>query len=328
MNPFEQMPAIPDPDELIEIALSRADRASIQRIKNRDLYTRRLLVKRLVTSYDYVENKLKIIRDWYRSLNSISIFYDELLDVVIGREVFRNSVERVIGILPTLKKLRKKYIIRIKKSQNPREDWREAIGRLSSIIKRRKNAFKMLSDARVKLSSLPSIDENYPLVVIAGPPNVGKSSLVNAISTAKVKVASYPFTTKQIAVGHIKTDSMIVQVMDTPGLLDRPLNERNPIELQAITALKYATTMIIFILDPSETCGYSIDYQLGVLESVKDLFRTDFIVALNKIDACTYEKINYTKEQLKIRGYKNLIEISVKLGMNIDKLKKLIVKKF
>ncbi|MGB9729328.1 MAG: NOG1 family protein [Thermoprotei archaeon] len=328
MNPFEQMPVIPEPDELIEVALSRANRVSIQRIRDRDLYVRRLLVKKLITSYDYVENKLKIIKDWYRNLDNVSTFYDELLDVIIGKEEFRNSIERVIGILPTIKKLRKTYVSKIKRSQNPRRDWREGIGRLSSIIRRRRGVFRILSDARIKLSSLPSIDNNYPLVVIGGPPNVGKSSLVNAISTARTRVASYPFTTRQIAVGHIKTDSKIIQVMDTPGLLDRPLNERNPIELQAITALKHATTLIIFMLDPSETCGYPIDYQLDVLESVREIFRTDFMIVLNKIDICNNDKINYAKEQLKMRKYVSPLEISVKLGINIDKLRELIIKKF
>ncbi|MEM3833083.1 MAG: GTPase [Thermoprotei archaeon] len=328
MNPFEQMPMIPEPDELIEIALGRANRASIQQIRDRDLYTRRLLVKKLVISYDYVENKLKVIRDWYRSLGDISAFYDELLDVIIGREKFKNSIERVIGILPSIRKLRRTYVSKIKRSQNPREDWREGIGRLSSIIKRRKEAFRILSDARVKLSLLPSIDNNYPLIVVGGPPNVGKSSLVNAISTARTKVASYPFTTRKIAIGHIKAGSKVIQIMDTPGLLDRPLSERNPIELQAITALKHATAMIIFMLDPSETCGYPIDYQLNVLESVKEIFKTDFMIVLNKIDLCNNDKINYVREQLKMKKYADPLEISVKLGTNIDKLKELIVRKF
>ena len=41
------------------------------------------------------------------------------------------------------------------------------------------------------------------------------------------------------------------QVIDTPGLLDRNPEERNTIELQAITALAYLNSAIIFILDPT-----------------------------------------------------------------------------
>lgn len=327
MNPFERMPAVPDPDELIEIALGRADRVTIPRIKNREVYTKKLLIKKLTTSYNYVENRLRILKEWYRNLEPIDTFYDELLDIIVGKETFRNSIERITGIIPTIRKLRRSYVSRIKRSNNPRDDWYEAVGRLSSIIKRRKAAFKTLSDARIKLSSLPSLDKQYPLVVVAGPPNVGKSSLVNVISSAKAKVASYPFTTRQVILGHLKTNSIIIQVMDTPGLLDRPLNERNPIEMQAITALKHATTMIIFMLDPSETCGYPIEYQLNVLKSVKELFRTEFIIVLNKIDICNKIKIAYVEDQLKMNNYNDFIEISVKSNINIDKLREKIINK-
>ncbi len=327
MNPFEQMPTIPDPDELIEVALSRANKVTVPRIKNRDAYTKKLLIKKLTISYDYVENKLRILKEWYRKLEPMDTFYDELLNIMIGKETFKNSMERIIGILPTIRKLRKSYMIRIKRSDNPRDELYEAIGRLSSIIKRRRSAFKTLSEARIKLSSLPSLDKENPLVVVGGPPNVGKSSLVNAISSAKAKVASYPFTTRQVVLGHLKAGPITIQVMDTPGLLDKPLDKRNPIELQAITALKHATSMIIFMLDPSETCGYSIDYQLNVLSSVKELFKKEFIIALNKIDICDKTKISYTEKQLKERNYNDFIEISVKSRINIDKLKEIIINK-
>jgi len=327
MNPFERMPAVPDPDELIEIALSRANKVTVPYIKNREAYTKKLLIKKLITSYDYVENKLKVLKEWYKNLEPLDIFYDELLNIIIGKETFRNSIEKIIGIIPTIRKLRKFYVSRIKISNNPRDEWYEAVGRLSSIIKRRKIAFKTLSDARIKLSSLPSLDRQYPLIVVGGPPNVGKSSLVNAISSAKSKVASYPFTTRQIILGHLKTNSTIIQVMDTPGLLDKPLDKRNPIELQAITALKHATTMIIFMLDPSETCGYPIDYQLNVLKSVKELFKTEIIIVLNKIDICEKTKLAYVEDQLRMNNYNDFIEISIKSNINIDKLRKRIIMK-
>jgi Predicted GTPase len=75
------------------------------------------------------------------------------------------------------------------------------------------------------------------------------------------------------------------QVIDTPGLLDRSLEERNDIEKQAILALKYLTNVMIFLLDPSESCGYSMEKQTSLLESVKKGF-TDIpiIVAESKSD--------------------------------------------
>ena len=47
--------------------------------------------------------------------------------------------------------------------------------------------------------------------------------------------------------------------MDTPGILDHPLDERNTIEMQAITALAHLNACILFFVDISENCGYSIE---------------------------------------------------------------------
>ena len=64
----------------------------------------------------------------------------------------------------------------------------------------------------------------------------------------------------------------ISQVIDTPGLLDRPFDEMNTIELQAITALAHIRAAIIFFLDASELCDMEVEKQLKIFESIKPLF--------------------------------------------------------
>jgi nucleolar GTP-binding protein len=41
-------------------------------------------------------------------------------------------------------------------------------------------------------------------------------------------------------------------------VLDHALDQRNTIEMQAITALAHLNAAILFLLDISETCGYTI----------------------------------------------------------------------
>ena len=45
-------------------------------------------------------------------------------------------------------------------------------------------------------------------------------------------VQPYAFTTKSLFVGHLDHKYLRWQVIDTPGILDRPLEERNTIEMQ------------------------------------------------------------------------------------------------
>ena len=63
-------------------------------------------------------------------------------------------------------------------------------------------------------------------------PNVGKSSFVNQITRANVEVQPYAFTTKSLYVGHTDYQYLRWQVIDTPGILDKPLEDRNTIEMQ------------------------------------------------------------------------------------------------
>jgi nucleolar GTP-binding protein len=112
------------------------------------------------------------------------------------------------------------------------------------------------------------------------------------LSKAKPKVAQYPFTTKEIHVGHIerkeKYEIKRFQLIDTPGLLDRPLSKRNEIEKQAISALRNLADVIVFILDPSETCGYSFSDQKNLLAQLKKMFKdSSLIIVENKTDVKT-----------------------------------------
>lgn len=51
-------------------------------------------------------------------------------------------------------------------------------------------------------------------------------------------------------------------MVDTPGILDHPLEERNVIEMQAITALAHLRAAVLYFCDISEQCGHSLDEQV------------------------------------------------------------------
>lgn len=74
-------------------------------------------------------------------------------------------------------------------------------------------------------------------------------------------------------------------MLDTPGILDHPLDQRNTIEMQAVTALAHLNAAILFLLDISESCGYSIDQQISLFNSIKPLFQAKpLVIVLSKCD--------------------------------------------
>ncbi|KAG0738397.1 hypothetical protein G6F57_012072 [Rhizopus arrhizus] len=160
-----------------------------------------------------------------------------------------------------------------------------ALGRMATVMKRQKDSLAYLEQVRQHLSRLPSIDPNTRTLLICGYPNVGKSSFINKITRADVDVQPYAFTTKSLFVGHMDYKYMRWQVIDTPGILDHPLEERNTIEMQSITAMAHLRSCIMYFMDLSEQCGYSVEDQIKLFHNIKPLFANKpIILVINKID--------------------------------------------
>ena len=85
------------------------------------------------------------------------------------------------------------------------------------------------------------------------------------VTRADVEVQPYAFTTKALYVGHTDYKYLRWQVIDTPGILDHPLEERNTIEMQAITALAHLRAAVLYIFDVSEQCGFTLKQQVQIL---------------------------------------------------------------
>ncbi len=62
--------------------------------------------------------------------------------------------------------------------------------------------------------------EGAAQVVLVGPPNAGKSSLLKALTGRQVAVGDYPFTTLRPVAGMLKVGGGVIQLVDLPGLLD------------------------------------------------------------------------------------------------------------
>ena len=92
--------------------------------------------------------------------------------------------------------------------------------------------------------------------------------------------------------GHTDYKYLRWQVIDTPGILDRPLEERNTIEMQSVTALAHLRAVVLYVVDLSEQCGFTIKQQAALFDSIKPLFvNKPLVVALNKSDVRRPEQL-------------------------------------
>lgn len=319
-QPFAQMVSILEAEELIELAFSRC-----QRISPSIPFRAPLLVKvkrgseaRLRAFCDILCSRLNRFYNSTPKFDSLHPFYRALLELLVKVEDYEHARRRLLTSQRIIRRLAREYIRKIRLSDDVdeiRNIRREAYGRIASVIKRLKRHLRLLEYVRNELRNVPSINPDELILVVAGYPNVGKSTFVDRVSSAKPKIAEYPFTTTEINVGHLVWNDIRVQVIDTPGLLDRPLSERNKIERLAISAIRYLANVIIFIVDPSESSGYTLDEQFSLFNDIKSEFsETPILVVLNKIDISSKENVDRCE---RFFG-KSLLKMIAKDGIGIN----------
>ena len=288
---FEKIHTVPTSDELVGKAFRRASRAmSGKQITGRESAMKANESMVLTAGNILSDNLANIVRR-FPSFDELSGFYYEIADILVGVDKLRQSLSSTDWASKKIHELSREFVMNIRKSDSSMKTRKEAFGRMASIMSSIDSDLRFLNDARNQLRKLPDVREE-PTIVVAGYPNVGKSSFMALITGARPEVASYPFTTKGVSIGHFERNNDRYQVMDTPGLLDRPMSDRNDVELQAITALKHLESVVLFILDASETCGYVIDDQKRLLDEVRENFELPILVVANKADLPQFQELD------------------------------------
>jgi len=321
LNPFASIPTIMTAEEIIVFAHNKSSRLSMKsslRMK-REERSRIREIARLQEFSKQVKEKLTQVVEEFPSIDRLNPFYLELTGILVGVDKLKQSLGAVHNCIPPIDEITDKHVMALKLTNDFRQMKKTrsaAKGRISSILRATAPNLDFIIEAKKILSKLPGIAPNIPSIVCAGFPNVGKSTLVKMVSTAEPEIAYYPFTTRKLIIGHLKVGNQSVQIVDTPGILDRPMSERNDIELQAVAALKYLANVIIFMIDPSEACGWTFNQQMNLLTEVQRMFPLNpILIALNKIDITPDNQLEIARARLP-----NAYEIVAVDQIGVDRL--------
>lgn len=259
---------------------------------------KRLEVKRMSMYARTLRHDMDDIVSSIPVIDELPEFYKELIDVTIGTVKLKQAVQPLRWVQEKLSRMEGDYTKMIERETsvsaivNAKKSF---YGRTNSIMKKISKSFSFLEGVRRKMREFPTIRTKMPTICICGFPNVGKSTLLSKITTAKPKIEPYAFTTKSIMLGYIGGQ---VQMIDTPGTFKDIFYKMNWIEKQSYLAVKYLGEALIYVFDITETCGFIVDDQFALFESMRAKFpEKKFLVYISKSDIASPEDIeNFIKK--------------------------------
>jgi GTP-binding protein Era len=160
------------------------------------------------------------------------------------------------------------------------------------------------------------------MVAIVGPPNAGKSTLMNHLLGQKISiVTSKPQTTRNRIVGIVNDTDHQVVFLDTPGLHEarEPLNvEMVKVAMESLTDVD----VVLFLVDVSLPLPEKVqEKKTAELAEYMQRIKSPAIMVLNKIDLMDRKKIlPFIDSYSKLYPFKAVIPVSAVGGDGLDSL--------
>ena len=270
---FEKLPPVESSKILLDIAFRKAREKEAQKKLQGTWF--QIIKKKESLKLDIVKDdlvsKLEKILSQFPQTEVLPKFYIKLMKLTLEFSELKKSLGAVNWASRRIRMLHKEYVGKINRAQEQpliRKQSTEFYGRVSSTLKQIDENLRYLEESRRIMRTYPDIKEMFT-VCIYGFPNVGKSTLLNKLSSTKAKTAAYAFTTKSINAGYMNFDRIKIQVLDLPGTLARA-EKMNNIEMQAELVLEELAKVVIFVFDVSGSSGYSLEKQIQLYKKVKD----------------------------------------------------------
>ncbi|MBW2974323.1 50S ribosome-binding GTPase [Candidatus Woesearchaeota archaeon] len=188
-------------------------------------------------------------------------------------------------------------------------------------------------EKRAKGKTISIKKEGAATICIIGPPNSGKSLLLNKLTNSKVKVAEYEFTTKKPEVGIMKYKGLKLQTVEVPSIFEGySESERGP---QFMSIIRQADLVVVF------TDTGSIDFlfreldrsKIALNESVagkeESWVRLNALIVINKREGVDEDKAYrelckyYQIEKVSISPFKesDIKRLKDEIWKNLDLIK-------
>jgi len=300
---FQSLLKVEDPDFYLGLAFRNANAAASKarsKLRGKQIErSRKVELEKLDTVRKVLVSQMKNIVKSFPNLKELPDFYQELVKCTLDYEMLRKSLGGVMWASEKVENLHAMYRKNVRTTQDFKKInslRRQFYGRVSSVLNQIRKELMVIEESRRVMKEFPAVKTSIFTATITGFPNVGKTTLLYRLTGSKPEINNYPFTTRSINISYIKHDSKKIQLIDTPGTLNR-FNKMNAIEKQAYLALKHCSDLIIYVFDPTES--YPVEKQKKLLLKIKE-YKKPIITYLSKSDLVNEEVNSDFRKRFKV----------------------------
>lgn len=325
---FQGLLHVETPKTYIDIAFKRAkknaDGVRTQLQGTRLTKSRRVEGEKIKAINSALSKPLQKILEGFPSLGHLDTFYMELIKITLEYRELKKALGAVNWCKKAINKMSDQYLQRIRGATEftvINAIRREYYGRVASLIKQIKENLAYLENARKIMKSYPAIKTGMFTICICGFPNVGKSTLLSKVTTSKPEIKGYSFTTKGLNTGYAKHGYIKVQLIDTPGTLNR-FDKMNDIEKMAFLAVMHCADAIIYVYDLTEP--YPLKDQEKLHKHYKK-YKRPMLIYLSKTDILNKDVVKAFQKKGMSTTPKEITKLLIEIGKKHSKSRRGVV---
>uniref|UniRef100_A0A7V2ZIM2 GTPase Era n=1 Tax=Ignavibacterium album TaxID=591197 RepID=A0A7V2ZIM2_9BACT len=158
-------------------------------------------------------------------------------------------------------------------------------------------------------------------VSIIGLPNVGKSTLLNAILKQKISIVTpKPQTTRKKILGILTENDYQIIFLDTPGIV-KPAYLLHEKMLEEVNESIKDADVIVLLFDVSSEGRIKESEENEIIKELIEQKKKPIILALNKVDSITQEQAQQLVDYYeRLKKFNAVVPVAASLNFNVERL--------